>query len=150
MVRKGHANPYSRKNILILSWEFIFVFAPNICELPLLHSQSCNRGFFGFFSGWFFGPYLLLLLLSLKQRSSQSQRSFKSLNVSNHQETPTISWWEVILHPCMSPLKMQQSWGQVSSSITAETHQGYPGATARRMMKVWRWTSRDLGLGHGP
>lgn len=52
--------------------------------------------------------------------------------------------------PRTSPLKMQESWGQVSSSVTADTQQGDTRATAVRMMKVWRWSSKDLGFGHSP
>lgn len=100
--------------------------------------------------GFIFGPYLLLPLLSLKLRSSLSQRLLKawsSLTIRKHLPSRGERRY---YSPRTFPLKVQESWEQVSSSVTAETQQGHPRATAVRMMKVWRWSSKDLGFGHIP
>lgn len=102
----------------------------------------------------FFSLYLLLSLLSLELRSSP--RSIKSLILSNHQETPTISWWEVILQPLHFSLKnagelradelicnCRNSPGISKSNCNEDDKGGVLGIL--RLITVWK-TSRSLSL----
>lgn len=144
-IRMGHTNPYSSKNILSLSWEFIFAFAPNICELPLLHSQSCKQ--------WVF--FLVLIYFWLCFLWGRDIHNLKGLlkawsspTIRKHLPSRGERWY---YSPRTSPLKMQQRLRGGELVCNCRDPRGISRSNCKEvLMKVRRWSSRDLGFGHSP